>query len=664
MRRIGLQTRILSTFGPLVAAVVLGSFFLVDVHMNNRLQSGAREQLETSRRVFEELFATRAEGLINSASLVAEFGLSYQPVEVTERGLFYQPLDVNDPDRLEAACKRINQLVGSEVVIVTDRMGVILARTDRGWELGETFLETNSVAHALHGGRASSLWVHEGRLYAMVSVPVRVDTGLVGTLSVGYRVDGAFALQLSILSGHDVAFLVGRHVVAASRGLSATEEYVIEQLAGQLRDKRAAFGDVDLSSNVPAIVVSQFSETQGAPYTSYAILRGMEKDAEEMRALERQLAFIVALALGAALAVGYVISRSVSRPLRDLASAAEELGAGKYDIQLPPPAGSQEVEDLTRSFEAMRQSLRARIDELRRMTSTLEEMVGDRTAALERALLENRSLLEELRKWNDALERKVEERSRELAQSQHMLIVQDRMAAIGRLAAGVAHEINNPLGILAGFAEGLLDRASDPELATQPAFQDFPEYLRLIGGEVDRLKSIVQRFLRFARSRSPEKQRFDVNLLVGQVLELLANHAQREAKTLTGELARGGLWVDADPEQLKQVLINLVLNGLDAVDRGGSVRLTTAAIGGEAEIHVVDDGEGISEEVRTRIFEPFFSTKAPEKGTGLGLALCADLVRENGGEIRLAYSAVGRGSDFVIRLALVQASEPAGAWLS
>ena len=124
MRRIGLQSRILGYFGPLVAAVVVGAFYLVDLHMNNRVQASAREQLQTSRRVFEEVLLTRADGLINAASLVAELGV------------FYQPLEMTDPVRLEYACQRINQLVGSEVVIVTDRMGVILARTDRRWEVG------------------------------------------------------------------------------------------------------------------------------------------------------------------------------------------------------------------------------------------------------------------------------------------------------------------------------------------------------------------------------------------------------------------------------------------------------------------------------------------------------------------------------------------------
>jgi signal transduction histidine kinase len=637
VRKVRLQTKILGYFGPLIAAVVVGAFWRVDVHMNNRVQAAAREQLATSRRVFEELLATRAEGLINAASLVSELGV------------FYRPVEMSDPARLEAACRKINQLVGSEVVILTDRMGVILARTDRRWDVGETFRETTAVARALHGERASTMWVQDGRLYAMVSVPVRLETGLAGTLSVGYRVDGNFALQLSLLSGHEVAFLVGDGVVAASRKLDASEEQAISALAKQLRGGRAVYGKVDLASGLPAMVVSPFSEIQGAP-AAYAILRPLRGDSAELQAIERQMAMIAAVALAAALGIGFVLSRSMTRPLTDLAAAAQQLGGGSYDFRLPPPAGSAEIEELTRSFEAMRQSLKARIEELRELTSSLEQMVGDRTAALERALAENRALLETLRQWNDALERRIEERTRDLAEAQRMLIRQDRMAAIGRLAAGVAHEINNPLGILAGFAEGLLDRSQHPALAAEPAFRDFPEYLRLIGQEVDRLKTIVQRFLGFARTRSPEKQLIDANSIAKHVLALLAEHAQREGKELAGDLTSAEVWIEADPEQLKQAVLNLAINGLDAVDRGGSVRIATAARDGVVEMCVRDNGEGIPDELRARVFEPFFSTKPPEKGTGLGLALCHDLVRENGGEIELKASTVGVGSEFVIRL--------------
>ncbi|MGH7859163.1 MAG: sensor histidine kinase, partial [Candidatus Binatia bacterium] len=480
-------------------------------------------------------------------------------------------------------------------------------------------------------------------------------SGLAGTLSVGYGVDAELARELGRLSGSDIAFIVGRRVVASSRPLSAEETASVTDLAAKIHTTEPVFGEVRLAADFPAIVVTPFFGV-GEHVGTYAILRSLAAEAHDLARLERQLAFGACLALVAVLGIGFLLSRSITRPLTALSSASGELAAGNYDFELPPPSGSVEVEELTRAFEVMRRSLRGRISELHDLTAHLEEIVKDRTSELERALADNRRLLAELQQWSDELERKVEERSRELGEAHQLLVRQDRMAAIGRLAAGVAHEINNPLGILSGFAEGLRDRACHPELLEHPAFADFPQHLRLISNEVDRLQTIVQKFLRFARTRSPRIERMDLNEVGREVLALLANHAHRERKTLEAKLCEGELAVEADPQQVKQVLLNLALNGLDAIDRGGHVWIRSGRRNGGAELLVEDDGPGIAPEIRGRLFEPFVSTKPPEKGTGLGLSLCYDLVRENGGELELADSSSGRGATFVVRLPLAGAA--------
>lgn len=645
MRRVGLQTRILSYFGLLLVAVVVGALTMVDLHMSERLGAAVREDLETSWRVYEELLDTRGRGLITATSLVSELSL------------VRDPSFTGDPLYLEYAATEINRLVGSDVVLLTDRVGVILARTDQRWEVGDIFDEATSVARALRGERATSMWVHEGGLYQMVSVPVRLPSGLVGTLSAGYRVDADLAKELSRLSGKHVAFLVGDTVVAASRALTERELELIGSLTSRRAEAAPVYSEVELGAGLPAVVVAPFFGLGASQVGAYAILRSVATDERELRALENQLVGIGGVALLVALVFGWMLSRSMSRPLQSLAAGARELESGNYDYALPRPVGSREVAELTRSFDSMRRALRARVEELASLTTHLEDIVRQRTSALEDALAENRRLLETLRGWNDELERKVEERTAEVARAQQMLIRQDRMAAIGRLAAGVAHEINNPLGILSGFAEGLLDRARDPGLRNEPAFEDFPEHLRLIGVEVDRLKTIVQKFLNFAHNRTPQKTRFDANEVVRQVVELLANHAGREGKRLAAELSPAPIWIEADPEQLKQVLLNLALNGLDAIERGGRVTLGSAEEGENALLRVEDDGQGIPEELRTKIFEPFFSTKAPERGTGLGLALCQDLVHENGGEIALERTAPGAGSSFVLRIPRILGEE-------
>ncbi len=640
MRRVGLQTRILGSFGLLLVVLVVGSLVVLDVHMTNRARNAVQQDLETSQRVFDELLDSRGRALITAASLVSELSLVRDP-SYTGDSLY-----------LEYAATEINRLIGSDVVLLTDRVGVILARTDQRWEVGDVFDETTSIARALRGERATSMWVHEGRLYQMVSVPLRLPSGLAGTLSAGYRADAELANELARLSGNHVAFLVGGRVVAASRALSPSENELVSLLAARVGAVGPIFNEVDLGEPVPAVVVGPFFGLGANQVGSYAILRSLASEAAGLRELEQRLVVVAVVALLGALFVAFFVSRSVTRPLVELSSGARELEAGNYEYSLPAVSGSREVGELTRAFDSMRRALRARVEELARLTGHLEDMVQERTHALEEALAENRRLLETLQRWNDELERRIDDRTQEVARAQQMLIRQDRMAAVGRLAAGVAHEINNPLGILAGFAEGLLDRARDPRLLERPAFREFPEHLRLIGVEVDRLKTIVQKFLNFARSRTALKARFDLNDVARQVLELLANHAAREGKGLIGELSVEPLWIDADAEQLKQVLLNLVLNGLDATHRGGRVVIGTGTSGDQAEIRVEDDGEGIPVEIRGRVFEPFFSTKAPERGTGLGLALCQDLVHENGGTIELERTAPGEGSSFRVWIPL------------
>lgn len=631
-----LETRVLATFGVLLVVLVAGSLFLVRRHMTERAESTAREALSTSRRVFEELLTIRADALVAEASLVAQL-----PVVRAAAGRW-------EPGELSATLREIQRLVGSEVVIVTDRMGVILARSDRRWTPGEVFQDATSVARALRGHRAVSIWVQGNRLYHMVSVPVRVPAGLAGTLSIGFAMDADLARQLARVSGHQVAFLVGGRVVASSGSLSRPDRIEIERLARELGNERVRFGDVSLGGERPGIVVGALYGS-GVRVGAFAIFRSLASEAAELRNLEERLTIGALVALAAVLVLGLLLARAMVRPLTTLTAAAGELSRGNYEAPLPAPTGSAEVAELTLSFERMRRALRARLEELHMLAAELESRVHSRTRELEEALSENRRLLAELRKHGDELERKVEKRSRELQEAQRLLVRQDRMAAIGRLAAGIAHEINNPLGVLSGFTEGLQDRARAPGLAGVPAFAEFPEHLRLIGAEIERLQTIVQKFLGFARSRGPRVSLMDVNDVAREVAQLLSNHATRERKNLIADIAVEPLWIDADPEQIKQVLLNLALNGIDAIDPGGEVRVETGADDGTVRIMVGDDGPGIPPEVRDRLFEPFVTTKPPEKGTGLGLSLCHDLVQENGGTIELRSPPSGTGSEFVIR---------------
>jgi two-component system, NtrC family, sensor kinase len=234
---------------------------------------------------------------------------------------------------------------------------------------------------------------------------------------------------------------------------------------------------------------------------------------------------------------------------------------------------------------------------------------------------------------------------------QHQRLLQaTRLADIGQLAAGVAHEINTPLASIALRAEGLLRSAEDPALKAAAAFKNFPRYLKTIEDEIYRCKRIVSALLDFSRSRRPEVRPTDLNALCEQATDLVGHQMQLKRVKLSLELAEGLPALPADEGQIRQVLIALLMNALDASREGGAIEVATHhGPDGRVSLTVSDSGAGIAPEHLDKIFNPFFTTKPTGQGTGLGLAVCHGVVTAHGGDIRVE-SQVGKGTRFSVEL--------------
>jgi two-component system NtrC family sensor kinase len=233
---------------------------------------------------------------------------------------------------------------------------------------------------------------------------------------------------------------------------------------------------------------------------------------------------------------------------------------------------------------------------------------------------------------------------------EQQLVRSDRLASLGTLVAGIAHEINNPLGIIAGYAEALLDRAADPQLAGVAAFEDFPEYLRTIHQEIFRCKGILQSLLEFARPAGGTYREIDVNELVKEVLLLLQHRTARLQHRIDLQLTRELPKIIADAGSLRQVLMNLLLNAIWFTPPGGAISIASGrAEGDRVRVTVRDTGAGIAPELLGKIFDPFFTTKPVGEGTGLGLTICHRIVEEHGGAIDVE-SAPGAGTAIAITL--------------
>ena len=238
----------------------------------------------------------------------------------------------------------------------------------------------------------------------------------------------------------------------------------------------------------------------------------------------------------------------------------------------------------------------------------------------------------------------------EWRRAQQRLAQTEKLAAVGQLAAGVMHEINNPLATILACAEALSRRAAD---LPAPARAGFEEYLRIIDTEVQRCRRIVDSLLDLSRPKSGEKQRVDVNHLVEQTLFLLKHHDRFKRITVQRRLAGGLPPVLVDPERLIQGFMSLMLNAMDAMNSRGVLTVRSSRRSGrgagEVLVEFLDTGTGIREEDLSKIFEPFYSTKAQGRGTGLGLSICYGIIADHRGRIEVE-SQVGVGSNFKVFL--------------
>jgi signal transduction histidine kinase len=330
----------------------------------------------------------------------------------------------------------------------------------------------------------------------------------------------------------------------------------------------------------------------------------------ELQRLDRaQTVGLLFLLLTAALAMvlGYLLlGRAVVRPVTRLMHLAERIGAGEV-VPVRAPTGASD--EITRLFDS----------------------VGEMTRGLQadRAQMETR--LAELRKAHAALEA-----------TQAQLLVTEKLASVGKLAAGVAHEIGNPVSVLQGYVELM---AHPAELSVE----DRQRYLGAMQSSVERISSIIRDLLDFARPSEEAAPGCDVVAVVGHVAKLLAPHKAFKELRLVVTVPQAPLMAKAHAGRLEQVLVNLLFNAADASPRGGVARLEAARDGEQVVVSVEDEGPGIPPADRTRVFDPFYTTKEPGAGTGLGLAICHGIVTGYGGTIEVD-PAPRRGARFEVRL--------------
>jgi len=316
----------------------------------------------------------------------------------------------------------------------------------------------------------------------------------------------------------------------------------------------------------------------------------------------------------------YFTRRFLARPIGKLIEGTKAVSQMELDQPLDIGDSSEELDELARSFDVMRDRLRTALGEINQFTQNLET--------------------------------KVEERTRQLQAAQKKLLHTDRLASLGQLSASVAHEINNPISGVLNLSM-LLQRMLKEDGIPPNRIEEFRRYLSQVTGETARVGRIVSDLLAFSRRSKPQRSPADLTRIVRTTLSLVQHKMKLSNVAVDAALAESLPAVSCDSSQIQQVVLNLLLNAAEATqsktDRRVSV--TTARAEEGVSLTVSDNGEGISPENLTKIFDPFFTTKAEGKGVGLGLAVSYGIVHAHGGEIEVK-STVGQGTTFTVTLPL------------
>lgn len=330
--------------------------------------------------------------------------------------------------------------------------------------------------------------------------------------------------------------------------------------------------------------------------------------------------FAIGLAWGTAILTSILLIAAVqlfrkwiARPLSTLVKGSREVAAGQFDHRIYLDS-DDEMRELAESMNAM--------------TSRFQEI-------------------------RDDLDCQVRERTKQVVRS-------EQLASVGFLAAGVAHEINNPLASIAMCSESLESRLADllshvgkEHAADRDVVRN---YLEMIQKEAFRCKQITEKLLDFSRMGDPERQNTDLRELVVGVIDMIRHLGKYQNKSVV--LAGGGpVIAEICPQEMKQVVLNLITNGLDSVESGGIVNVAVSMRGGEAVLVVEDDGCGMSPEVLQHLFEPFFTRRRGGQGTGLGLSITFRIVEEHHGQITPHSDGPGQGSKFTVTLPLRHAKK-------
>lgn len=394
-------------------------------------------------------------------------------------------------------------------------------------------------------------------------------------------------------------------------GNSKREQLTVRRIYGALDEIEATIGRADWL--LGKVNVGQLSEQLGELQNLTSKLpvywhRNVQEFTDQVRTQYRTLIVVawITTILTALLLLLFVhlAYRWVFRPLRVLIKGSRKVASGRFEHRILLQSGD-EMAELAEAMNAM---------------------------------------TDRFRFIRDDLDRKVRERTRQVIRS-------EQLASVGFLAAGVAHEINNPLAAISMCAESLDSRIPEGDDSASEDAELFRDYLKTIQTEAFRCKDITSKLLDFSRMEKAQRQRTDLAEVVQNVIDMLGHLGKYRDKRVQFTPQRSVIAL-VNPQEIKQVILNLLANALESITADGLVEVKLAERDGHAELTIADNGCGMTEEVREHLFEPFFTRRASGQGTGLGLSISYNIVADHGGQIDANSDGPGKGATFRVRLPL------------
>jgi two-component system NtrC family sensor kinase len=595
-RRFSLETKVMAAVLAVLVILPAVTLWSVNRQMYAQMERDAELALSSARQSFLQGVRIHAK----------ELNTRFLPGLADYR--FLQILRLNDAATLKDYLLREQLQVYADDTELAAFFGpngelFTVARTGAGAPV-DAFASAVSaqVRTALQGRESTSIVTTGGLAYHTVAVPVRLPergANPIGTLVFGVRISDE-ALR-GIQGPSTEILLLADNQVAASTLKDATQaDAVLRQLADHVA--RGDNGLVRLAGQRFQPAVGDLADL-GAGRVRYVVLSSIE---QRLGALEEARTVLLGLSAVGILVGGAVVwffVRRITHPLVELRDHAEAVGRGDFSRKIES-FSNDECGELANAFN--------------RMTVSLQSS----RAELERAM-------------------------QQVKTTQGQLIQSEKLSAVGQFVAGVAHELNNPLTAVVGFAELLQASATDEKMRG---------HLDRLAKSAHRCHKIVHNLLSFARQHPPERRAVDLRVIAEEVLDIMAYEFRTSDITIVRDYAPDLPATMADPHQLQQVFVNILSNARQAIEpvrREGRITVRTRRQGELVVIEFEDNGPGIRADHLARIFDPFFTTKPVGKGTGLGLSLCYGIVQEHGGRI-VARSEIGHGAVFAIELPVAQ----------